>query len=121
MIMMRMLGVRGRLLSALGTPARAGNTHSRGLAGAQLLPKCRTLSTRSYDADARRFSSAAAASSSSLSKRRLPTAVEDTPHQEQQSSFLRDIDIRSAAGQQKLSKIIQEVVVTKTNTGGGGY
>ncbi|KAG6598095.1 Malonyl-CoA decarboxylase [Phytophthora cinnamomi] len=38
-------------------------------------------------------------------------------HQRQQSSFLRSVDLSSPAAQRKLSKLIQEVVKTKANTG----
>ncbi|KAG7401222.1 hypothetical protein PHYBOEH_002406 [Phytophthora boehmeriae] len=40
-----------------------------------------------------------------------------SPHQRQQSSLLRSIDLSDPASQQKLSKLIQEVVKTKANTG----
>lgn len=56
--------------------------------------------------------------SSATARAKWLETVEDSSRQEQQSSFLREIDLRSASGRQKLSKIIQEVVVTKTNTGG---
>ncbi|RLN94124.1 hypothetical protein BBJ28_00022443 [Nothophytophthora sp. Chile5] len=56
-------------------------------------------------------------SSSSSSKSRSDVAVEDMPHQRQQSSFLRSIDLSDPAAQKKLSKLIQEVVKTKANTG----
>lgn len=54
--------------------------------------------------------------SSSAGKRK--TSVEDTELQEQQSSFLRDVDLRTAVGQQKLSKIVQDVATAKANSGG---
>ncbi|RLN90856.1 hypothetical protein BBJ28_00012187 [Nothophytophthora sp. Chile5] len=56
--------------------------------------------------------------SASSSKNRSNPAVEDTSHQRQQSSFLRSIDLSDPAAQKKLSKLIQEVVKTKANTGG---
>ncbi|KAF4324519.1 hypothetical protein BBO99_00001745 [Phytophthora kernoviae] len=62
----------------------------------------------------------------------LATSTRDTPfnsskrgdavggvshHQRQQSSFLHSIDLSNPASQRKLSKLIQEVVKTKANTG----
>ncbi|KAE9252609.1 hypothetical protein PF004_g1904 [Phytophthora fragariae] len=44
-------------------------------------------------------------------------AKTDSAHQRQQSSFLRSVDLSSPAAQRKLSKLIQEVVKTKANTG----
>ncbi|KUF77196.1 Malonyl-CoA decarboxylase [Phytophthora nicotianae] len=44
-------------------------------------------------------------------------AAEDSTHQRQRSSFLRSIDLSNPAAQRKLSKLIQEVVKTKANTG----
>ncbi|KAL4108711.1 hypothetical protein PRIC1_000420 [Phytophthora ramorum] len=41
----------------------------------------------------------------------------ESTHQRQQSSFLRSVDLSSPAAQRKLSKLIQEVVKTKANTG----
>ncbi|KAG7393517.1 hypothetical protein PHYPSEUDO_007354 [Phytophthora pseudosyringae] len=62
------------------------------------------------------------ASSSGNGEARAPPAKAkrggDAAHQRQQSSFLRSIDLSDAASQRKLSKLIQEVVKTKANTGG---
>jgi hypothetical protein len=55
--------------------------------------------------------------SSSESGKKRDAAVEDSAHQRQQSSFLRSLELSNPAAQRKLSKLIQEVVKTKANTG----
>ncbi|KAF1791281.1 Malonyl-CoA decarboxylase [Phytophthora cactorum] len=54
----------------------------------------------------------------SKTKRGSDAAREDSTHQRQRSSFLRSNDLSNPAAQRKLSKLIQEVVKTKANTGG---
>ncbi|KAG3106245.1 hypothetical protein PI124_g13880 [Phytophthora idaei] len=53
----------------------------------------------------------------SKTKRGSDAAREDSTHQRQRSSFLRSNDLSNPAAQRKLSKLIQEVVKTKANTG----